>query len=102
MQKAGIQLPVEFFRSLADVTVQVIRDGGDPKAFQTFATTSGSVVLPVELPFLLPATGVKRRGFSLQKFPPYRELQYKLTTARGKLVLRSIITGGFLNTVEVT
>jgi len=100
-KKQGFNCQYEFFRSLADVTAQVILDGGDPQTFQTFATSGGSVVLPADLPFLLPSLGIKRRGFSLQRFPPYRELQYKLTTASKKLVLRSIVTGGFINTVDI-
>jgi hypothetical protein len=100
-KKQGFNCQFEFYRSFADVTVQIIRDGGDLEAFKTFSTVSGSVVLPVELPFLLPSVGVKRRGFGLQQFPPYRELQYKLTTASKKLVLRSIVTGAFINTVDI-
>jgi len=100
-KKQGFNCQFEFFRSLADVTIQIIRDGADPEAFVTFATATDSLVLPVPLPFVLPAAGVRRRGFGLQRFGPYREIQYKLTTASGKLVLRSIITGGFINTVDV-
>jgi hypothetical protein len=100
-KKQGFNCQFEFNRSLADVVVQVIRDSGELETFQQFATHGETVVLPVELPFVIPSSGVKRRGFGLQKFPPFRELQFKLTTASGKLVLRSVVAGGFVNTVDI-
>ena len=68
-KKQGFNCQFEFFRSLADVTVQVIRDGADPESFQTFSTASQTVTLPVELPFLLPSAGVKRLWLRPPTFP---------------------------------
>lgn len=91
----------EFNKSLADVIVQVIRDGADPEAYQQFPTHGEEITLPVDLPFVLPSAGVKRRGFGMQQFSACREVQFKLTTASKKLVVRSMIVGGMVNTIDL-
>ena len=99
--KDGFNSQFEFFRSQSDVTVQVIRDGGDPESYRTFPTAGLTVTLPVTLPFTLPKQGITRRGFGLGQFGPFRELQYRLTTTGGKMVLRSILSGAQINTMDI-
>ena len=98
--KQGFNCEFEFNKSLAAVAIEVIRDDGSPETFQTFSTVTGVVTLPVTIPFVLPTLGIKRRAFVLQGFQPFRELQFRLKTTGGKLVLRSINATAFFNTMD--
>ena len=98
--KSGFNCEFEFNRSLANVAIEVIRDDGSPESFQSFATVTATITLPVVLPFVLPTAGIKRRAFVLQGFAPFRELQFRLKTTAGKLVLRSINASAFFNTMD--
>lgn len=98
--KQAFNCEFEFNRSLASVGIEVIRDDGAPESFQTFSTVTATIVLPVTLPFVLPTAGIKRRAFVLQGFSPFRELQFRLKTTSGKLVLRSINASAFFNSMD--
>ena len=58
------------------------------------------------LPFVLPASKVKRFRYSLTQYDPFRELQFRIEQSTGDtssnkyVALRSIHAGGFMDTME--
>ena len=99
--KTGSNVEFEFTKSKADVTIEVVRDDSEPEMFEEFSTLQNSLYLPLTLPFTLPKAGTVRKAFDLQRYDPFRELQFKVTATEGKLVLRSIAASAFIDTVEL-
>jgi hypothetical protein len=99
--KTGLNAEFEFNASTAQVLVNVVRDDAGNEAFQSFATLTESLNLPVVLPFILPRAGISRQAFDLQRYSPFRELQFVITTTRQKMVLRSIYASAFIDTFQL-
>jgi hypothetical protein len=99
--KTGLNVEFECNKSMAEVTVNVIRDDMIPVYFEAFATVQTSLVLPLTLPFQLPQSGVVRKSFDLQRYDPFRELQFEVTAAGGKLSMRSIAASGWINALQI-
>lgn len=99
--KTGFQCELEFDSSQADVAVQAVLDDASPFDVAGFSTLSAALFLPLTLPFVLPRAGIVRRSFDLQRFGQFRELQFQLSSAGGKLSLRTIAASAFVDTMEI-
>jgi hypothetical protein len=101
--KTGLNCEFEFFDSLAFVNVSAVLDqltqGGDVASFDT--TTFKPLILPFDIPAVLPGPAFKRKQFDLQHFGQWRELQLYIYSASKKLSLRSIKVTGFIDTVQL-
>ena len=66
-EKSGLSVQAEFFESQAMATVAVRLNEDAPIPLGSdFATSIGSLVLPLLLPAILPGLGVKRKAFGTQ------------------------------------
>ena len=100
--KTGLSYEAEFNGSQATVTVQAILDDSAASATgDGFPTGGAARVLPLTLPLELPRGGIVRRALDLQRFGPFRELQFDVASAGGKLALRSISASAFVDTLEI-
>ncbi len=99
--KTGLQYELEFGGSQADVTVQAVLDGSAVLPTDGLPTGGAALPLPLTLPGVLPRGGVVRRALDLQRFGPFRELQFEVASAGGKLALRAIRASAFADTLEV-
>lgn len=101
LRKEGFNCEFEFNESFSTATVQVAIDGAANQVLDAFSTETESVTLPQVLPFVLSTAGVKRSSRDLQRYGLFRELQFVLTTAMQKLVLRSITGSAFFVPMEI-
>jgi hypothetical protein len=101
-EKSGLSVQAEFFDSQAMATVAVRLNEDEPIPLGTdFATSVGSLVLPVLLPAALPGLGVRRKAFGTQRLTPFRALQAVVSSPAGKLSLRAVFVTGFVDTVRL-
>lgn len=101
-EKSGLSVQAEFFESQAMATVAVRLNEDEPIPLASdFATSIGSLVLPVLLPATLPGTGVKRKSFGTQRLTPFRSLQAVVSSPAGKLGLRAVFATGFVDTMRL-
>jgi hypothetical protein len=101
-EKSGLSVQAEFFESqaMAKVAVRLNEDEAIPLG-SDFATSLGTLVLPVLLPATLPGLGVKRKAFGTQRLTPFRSLQTVVSSPAGKLSLRAVFATGFVDTVRL-
>ena len=98
--KSGLNTEFEFNKSLALARLDLILDDGGTQSIAIVKTSAeDNPVLPVTLPFTLGAQGLARRAYDLMAYGPWRELQFLVTTARQKLVLRGFAISGFTETM---
>jgi hypothetical protein len=101
-EKSGLSVQTEFFESQAMATVAVRLNEDEPIPLgRDFATSVGSLVLPLLLPATLPGLGVKRKAFGTQRLTPFRSLQAVVSSPAGKLGLRAVFATGFVDTVRL-
>ncbi|HEV7406594.1 MAG TPA: hypothetical protein VGO11_26825 [Chthoniobacteraceae bacterium] len=101
-EKSGLSVQAEFFESQAPATVAVRLNEDEPIPLgRNFATSIGSLVLPVLLPATLPGLGVKRKAFGTQRLTPFRSLQAVVSSPAGKLGLRTVFATGFVDTMRL-
>lgn len=99
--KTGLQYELEFNGSQANVIVQAVLDDSATPATDGLPTGGAARLLPLTLPCVLPRGGVVRRALDLQRFGPFRELQFEVASAGGKLALRSISASAFADTLTL-
>lgn len=101
-EKSGLSVQAEFFESHAVASVAVRLNEEEPIPLGSdFATSVGSLVLPVVLPATLPGLGVKRKAFGTQRLTPFRSLQTVVNSPAGKLSLRAVFATGFVDTMRL-
>ena len=87
-----------------DVTFSIyaVCDDGDPIWIRTYSLDAGNLVIPIAIPFVLPAAGLwTTKRFPLHQLPPFRELQLKIVSTAGHLVLRRLVVEGMIDTIEL-
>ena len=104
--KTGLSVELEFDESVAPQCNVVVIVDGVPSPVQlapAFTTLSAPrLTLPFVIPVTLPASpGLLRKAFDLQRYGSWRELQFAISTAAGKLSIRSIRVTGFMDTIRL-
>lgn len=98
--KTGYSYEIEFYNSSASVTASLVLDRSSPSSAFTGPTQKNVLVLPLELPFLLPAKGSFRSIGDAGRFGQFYSAQVKLESGEGKLAVQGIILSGFLDTIR--
>lgn len=100
--KSGFYVEVEMVKAAGDVAFAAICDGDAPVDLESFSFTADTVSLPIQLPFRLPgAPGWVRKRLPIHHLPPFRELQLKITSRTGNMILRDITVSAFVDTLEL-
>lgn len=99
--KSGFYAEVEVVVTDVEGAIYAVLDGRDEVLLGTFDYQLGHALLPATLPFTLPVEGWARKRFPLHHLRPFRELQYRIVSPSGKLVLRDITTSAFVDTLEL-
>lgn len=99
--KSGFYGEVELVRTTGSVTIAAVCDGKPDVTLAEIAVQLNIFELPLELPISFEPEGWKRTRFNLQQIPQFRELQYRVTCPSGKMVLRNLLSAGFLDTLEL-
>ena len=106
--KLGNHLDIEFENSIAGCHCAEVYATLDEEAGATdvliennIPTQTSSVTLPVTLPFTLPSVGPFSRSFSLSTKGEFNEARFKIKASSGRLLVRSIKTSAFMNTMAL-
>jgi hypothetical protein len=87
-----------------DVTFSIyaICDDKDPVHIRTYTISAGNLLIPQNVPFVLPAAGVwTTKRFPLFQLQPFRELQLKIVSTAGHFVMRRLIVEAQMDTIEL-
>jgi hypothetical protein len=100
--KTGWNVELEFNQSLAAANLYGILDQNPTKqpielGFNTFGIQNQ---LPVSLPFDLATLTIERKGFDLAEQGEFREIQFEIYSAAGKLSLKQVLASAFVNTMR--
>ena len=98
--KTGFGLVVDFSRSLALASIDILQDEGAPQRLWSGATSLGSVRLPVFLPFMLPKSGPRRVLSDMLSNGQHREVQLRISSTGGKLAVASSGVEAFVDSIE--
>jgi hypothetical protein len=87
------------------VEILVTADDGavttDKQLGNMIDTLSTPVELPVDVPFELPRVGNFSKSFNLTSMGEFDEIQFKIKSSTGKLLVRSIKTSAYMNTMAL-
>jgi hypothetical protein len=99
--KIGFKSWFEFDSSLAQVMIGYLLDGksGVTQFDDTPADSSaaGGITLPVVLPVLFPASGIRKIPIDIMRCGQWTELQFDIASTAGKMSLRKIDLCAFVN-----
>ena len=96
--KTGLNVELEFNKSIAQVDVSAILDHGAPILLDSVMSGTGTLTLPTTSPFTLPVLGISRKPLDLMSLGPFREIQIQLE-GEGKMQLRAISLNAFVDTL---
>jgi hypothetical protein len=98
--KSGYHYELEFYRSDSEVEVSVILDRNTESSSYTGDTRKTPLVLPLDLPFQLPAIGSFRVSRDLQQYGQFHSIQFRVRSESGKLSVQAINLAGFRDTIN--
>ena len=99
--KSGFYAEIEVVLTGCTLQVYAVRDGGDAELLLSTTLPSGALTFPLTFPIVLPKVTYARRRVNLQSLAPFRELQLDVRASGGPLTLRRILTGAFVDTLEL-
>ena len=99
--KLGSHVEVEFYESDADANLEARLDQAGYNSVSGFQAAGAPNQLPLSLPFDLPTLGTVRGTVDLMQYGTWREIQFRLSSVRGKLSVRGILAAAFLDTLEL-
>lgn len=99
-QKTGYSFDIEFHVSSSNVTTQFILDRGGAITGISTPTARSLLVLPLSLPFALPAKGTFRVSSDLSSYGQFYSIQCKLSAESNKMALSGFGLTAFLDTVK--
>lgn len=99
--KLGYYLEGEFSNSHATVTISAQVDGNGYSTIASNVATQlqGGWTFPITFPLTMPAQGTKRSQQDLVQLGQFREIQPKITSSSGKLALRGVHLGAFIEPI---
>lgn len=101
-QKLGQHFELEWQLSEALVDVELRLDQSrESTALTDLQTILDSLALPQDLDFQLPIEGTYRYASDLMQFETWREIQFRLRAAGGKMAFRSLLLSAFLDLMDL-
>ncbi len=98
--KTGYSFEVEFYSSSSNATASIIPDRGGARQGFSGATARSLLVLPLELPFELPAKGAFRVAGDLGRFGQFFSVQCKIAATSGKIAVQGFGLSAFYDTIR--
>ena len=100
--KLGFYGELDVFTQDVTFSIYAICDDKDPILVRTYTIVAGNLIIPIPIPFTLPASGLwTTKRFPLHQLPPFRELQLKIVSTAGHFVMRRLVIEGQIETVEL-